>query len=342
MHRIVIVSNSYSGGGAELVSRILANAIDSTEYHCTLVTINDWPDDQAVIPIEVFRINRKYKGGIIDLARSIIRFRRAIRVFKPDILILNCELPELFSIFTSNKIRRIVVEHTSNPWASFKALGFFVRNILNLLGAVWVRVSIDQKIWIAKDMNQHYIPNPSVHVMPDSNFAQDKIERLFFLGRLTSIKQPSFIIEASRNTGVPSLLVGEGPEMKNLKMMAEEIGVFVGFHGHSNLPWNLLRPGDVVIVPSKFEGDGLVVSEAIIANVPILLMDIPDLRRFNLPDVNYFADQTELNQKILEYSDCALQLVPSEQARLHQIRERNPDMVAQKWKNLCDKMLRNP
>jgi hypothetical protein len=47
-------------------------------------------------------------------------------------------------------------------------------------------------------------------------------------------------------------------------------------------------------VPSEYEGDGMVVAEAIIRNHPVLLADNADLRRFNLPDSNYFRNQSQL------------------------------------------------
>jgi hypothetical protein len=86
------------------------------------------------------------------------------------------------------------------------------------------------------------------------------------------------------------------------KLKAKFSGVAV-FHGFVNDPWKFISPEQVLIVASEYEGDGKVIVEGILAGVPILLLDNPDLRRFELPDHNYFASSSDLRKKM---NDCLL------------------------------------
>jgi uncharacterized protein with von Willebrand factor type A (vWA) domain len=54
----------------------------------------------------------------------------------------------------------------------------------------------------------------------------------------------------------------------------------------------------LVVVPSKYEGDGMVVIEAVLFNSPLLLADNEDLRRFNLGDKHYFNGYEKLLEMI--------------------------------------------
>jgi hypothetical protein len=75
-------------------------------------------------------------------------------------------------------------------------------------------------------------------------------------------------------------------------------------------PWKLFEEGDLLIVPSKFEGDGLVVAEAILGRFPLLLSDIEEFRKFQLSNFSY-CDSTETFKKtIAEFSESIGGLVP--------------------------------
>jgi glycosyltransferase involved in cell wall biosynthesis len=330
----MFLANSISGGGAELAARILASKLNSVEFPCSFVAINDWPDDEASFSMDVFRLGRKYKGSLINLATSLLKFNKLLRNQKPDFLVVNCELPELFSLFAPRNCQRIVVEHTSKPWSRLQLLGLIVRRFLILSNAVWVSVSITKGIWGVKTAKHMHIPNPMVHDLAKFPIDESDIKRLFFVGRLNSIKQPDFIVQASKRTGIPAILIGAGPEYERIQNLISEENLDIRLEGHSVSPWDHLRKGDLVIVPSMFEGDGLVASEAIIIGSPILLLDRPDLQRFGLKSENYFYDFTDLVHKIEKHKLSLSELIPDIKTRESQLEERSPEFVARKWRQL--------
>jgi glycosyltransferase involved in cell wall biosynthesis len=96
-------------------------------------------------------------------------------------------------------------------------------------------------------------------------------------------------------------------------------------------PWSLINPGDVVVVPSLWEGDGLVVLEALHLGVPILVSDIKDLRRLKLPEKNYFHDLTSCEDQIRTNIFCATNLsVPPESAS-GILESRSPQHIYNLW-----------
>jgi glycosyltransferase involved in cell wall biosynthesis len=292
------------------------------------------PDDKASIPCEVFRLGRTYKGSTWNLLSAIIKFRSLIREQKPDFLVISCELPEMFSIVAPRDSKRIVVEHTSKPWSHFWLLGIVVRKYLCVTKATWVSVSQNREIWGVKSIAAFQISNPVVHDLPNYSNETKRINRLFFVGRLNSIKQPDLVLQASKLSGIRAILFGDGPEYGNLQSKILEKDLDVHLAGHYLEPWREFRAGDLVVVPSLYEGDGLVISEAIILGAPILLNNVPDLRRFDLGDENYFDDFPDLLQKLNKYKLDSTSLLPKIEVRLSQINQRSADVVVKKWEEL--------
>ena len=109
MERIFIVTNSLAGGGAERSMNLIANGLASRGYEVYLVPINAGSEDLVRVATSVMSIDRPWKSGFKETFFALIRFRRFLKRVRPDVLILNCELPELFGAIFSNKCKIIVV-----------------------------------------------------------------------------------------------------------------------------------------------------------------------------------------------------------------------------------------
>ena len=74
--------------------------------------------------------------------------------------------------------------------------------------------------------------------------------------------------------------------------------------------------------------------EAISRDLPILVRDIPDLRRFGLPDLNYFQNAADATQKLLGLNENSDSLrVPSDTiARI--LSTRNEETILGHWVEL--------
>lgn len=73
------------------------------------------------------------------------------------------------------------------------------------------------------------------------------------------------------------VIVGEGVARRDLLALAQQLGVAGQVHlvGHHPVVPRLYRAFDLICIPSKQEGLGLVLPEAVIAGVPVLASDLP-------------------------------------------------------------------
>jgi len=288
----MIVTSSLTGGGAERSMNLLANELLRRGWEVSLVPINSSQPDLIEPQCEVFPINRKWSSGFFDIIKSIVEFNRIAIACKPEIVILNCALPELFGSMMLRCPSIIVLEHAKYPWVGRESLGKFVRRVLQLRGAKWAAVSSHLKIWPSNILPDRVLQN-SISRLETQNSKLDNfstLKRIVFIGRLSIEKRPDWILEISSKTGIPAIFIGDGSLRAELESKLDNSKSSVNFQGYVRNPWSWIIPGDLLIVPSEWEGDGLVIIEALQSNIPILLSDIPEFRRFHFPDHNYAPD----------------------------------------------------
>jgi glycosyltransferase involved in cell wall biosynthesis len=302
MSSIAIVTNSFSGGGAERSMNILANEFQSAGYETSLIAINSGPEDIVPRKCKTYCLGRNWKAGFSETLRSRTKFKELLNDLQPDSLIINCELPELLIALTTTKSKIVVVEHASDPWRGRKILGLVVRAILIAKKVKWVAVSSDLKFWPGLSKFSSVIKNPVVkeYLFPPSAITKSiKSPKLVFIGRLSEEKQPGMFVDICKETKIPGVIFGDGPLRGEIEGRVKTGNLDIEIRGFTNYPWAEVSDKDLVIVTSKNEGDGLVVAEAVILGIPILLLDTADLRRHKLPSDNYFNNKTEIRKLLL-------------------------------------------
>ena len=85
-------------------------------------------------------------------------------------------------------------------------------------------------------------------------------------------------------------------------------------------------------MPSKFEGDGLVIAEAILGRFPLLLSDIEEFRRFQLHQFSYCSTTKGFVESIDRFATNIDGLVPSPQAVEKLERERSTVSIIDSWR----------
>lgn len=110
--------------------------------------------------------------------------------------------------------------------------------------------------------------------------AQDIL--LCMAGTFTEKKNHAFLIEAMRRLpeSYKLLLLGEGRLKEKIKADAGKAGLkgrirFLGFRTDADF---ILKSSDIVVVPSKWEGFGLIAAEAMACSKAVVCSDIPGLR----------------------------------------------------------------
>ena len=298
---VVIVSNSLFGGGAEKSMQALHNELLKEGVLSYLVALNrSEPIKQTVNTI---MLNRNWKDGIRSTVTNFLDFKNTLKKINPKTIIINCELPELYiSVLKSSNKRIICVEHTTYPWYQKRFLGKVVRILLRIRGVEWVTVIKDRdKIWFGKNAIS-YIPNPFL-TKYDSNRVLRKKPSLVFVGGMKDNKRPEWVIEAGIQNNLNVDLYGDGPLKPILEEKYKKFSDQIVFHGFQPNLWQKLSANALVVVPSEFEGDGMVAMEAIISGNPIALAENEDLKRFKLGKDHYFKDISALCKIVKMYQE---------------------------------------
>lgn len=335
MNSVLIVANSFSGGGAENSMMTLHKAFLGKGITSNFLAINSDGKKPSTIS-NIYCLDREWHAGIFKTISAMFRFKRKLAEISPDVIIINCELPELFAAFTNVRDSKIIcVEHTTKPWLNRRILGRAVRGILQIKQSKWVTVVSDRNsIWAIKAV-PNQIPNPfSLNISTAANYPTNKLKGIVYIGRFRREKRPEWAIQAAIETQLPINLFGDGEIFLELKAKYLK-NQSVVFNGYVENPWELLSEDVLIVAPSEFEGDGLVVVEAIIRRKPIALAENSDFRRFKLPDLNYFNSVGELVTKINDAKKHSfVNLTPSKRISSELEQSRDIDAVVAKWKNL--------
>jgi glycosyltransferase involved in cell wall biosynthesis len=108
---------------------------------------------------------------------------------------------------------------------------------------------------------------------------------LVFVGRLIREKHVDIVIDAvallkDRHPDIRCLIIGDGPERRNLEMKVRNCGigdniVFTGSLPHSSDVISYMKSSQVFVFPSTREGFGISVLEALACGLPVVTIDHP-------------------------------------------------------------------
>jgi glycosyltransferase involved in cell wall biosynthesis len=151
--------------------------------------------------------------------------------------------------------------------------------------------------------------------------ASEKLYDAIFVGRVSRDKGVFDLVRmwdqiVQNNSESKLLIVGTGPDLEDLKKLAEKSGIssriiFAGRCEDSEL-YSLMKSSKIFLFPSRFEGWGLAVGEALACGLPVVSYDIPALREifgecksvFLVP-IGNIRKFTETAAKILENGNFA-------------------------------------
>jgi glycosyltransferase involved in cell wall biosynthesis len=334
----MFVTNSLSGGGAERATNILVNALSDLGNQVSLVAINDGPRDLIEPSCQIFELKRKWQGGLLSVFAAYVKLQRVIWKWKPDYLVLNCDIPEFLGSLTLGKHRLVAVEHATYPWINRLRLGKLTRKILSARKTKWVAVSRHLEIWGSDSQPDISISNAIAVSTTERSKTSGPIKRLNYVGRLSPEKQPLWVFEIAKQTELPIRIFGDGLLKTQLHDFGSKNGLDTQFEGFVSNPWEFFDESDLLIIPSSFEGDGLVLVEAISNGIPLIANDIPDLRRFNLEDKNYALNIEEFSNSITKNMSSIEKFLPKETTVYEILKDRAPAVVGQKWNSFFNSL----
>jgi len=119
----------------------------------------------------------------------------------------------------------------------------------------------------------------------DDTAPADESVDVLFVGRFIQEKNPDLLVRAigrlrKREPDVQCYLVGQGPERESVAALVEALGLegnvtMLGFRDTHEEIIALMKAADVFALPSRREGFGITVLEALAAGTPVVTIDHP-------------------------------------------------------------------
>jgi glycosyltransferase involved in cell wall biosynthesis len=119
----------------------------------------------------------------------------------------------------------------------------------------------------------HVVGNTPVQHMP----VQRDHKEILYVGQLIVRKRVDLLLQAFSQLAMPSAhlrLIGQGPEEQNLRQLASELGIAERVSFSRGMPnagtVAAMAAADVLVLPSRFDGWGAVVNEALMVGTPVI------------------------------------------------------------------------
>lgn len=185
--------------------------------------------------------------------------------------------------------------HNDEPyftnWNSKLLLKYFVKKFRHVIAITnHVKKHLVENVGLPEDKISvvHYGINPPIIKNIDELKIPELggIIKLCFVGRLTEQKNLFFFFDCIKKLPLVSLvLFGDGPEKDELITYASKLGIAdrIYFYGYLDEASSYIKKFDFLCLPSKWEGLGLVLVEAMYQKVPIIGSDagaIPEILRY--------------------------------------------------------------
>jgi len=285
-------------GGTEIATWNIAKYLAGRGHEVHVITTWDTGLQRESLE-DGFHVHRlrylkaRFLGPLLFSLKALL----ALRKIKPDIVHAQSMLPGLCALIAKKVL--------SKPYLlSELAMVYFPSLLQNQILRLALR-NADAVIALTEDMKNEIrkICRRDIYVLPNGidlerfeGLLKDEMraklqvktdERLvIFVGRFRPEKGVEYLIKAmeiisQKDRSIRLVLVGEGPEEKNLKSLTEQLKLkgcveFVGQIPNERVPEYMVA-SDVFVLPSLSEGFPIVILEAMASGLPIVATKVTGL-----------------------------------------------------------------
>jgi glycosyltransferase involved in cell wall biosynthesis len=294
--RLTFVIPSLELGGAEGVLARLVNAWAERGREITVIVFDQaegpsYPLHPAITLCNLNVPNLRATHFLQAFWRNfqrIRRLRRAIRRSRPDVVVSYMDFPNVVTLLATRGLHVpvIVTEHANPDYVDIGRLWNLLRRRMYPLAAMLVCPTGR----MAALLQQRFkvpgrgIPNPiqmssapaAVTVLPRSSSKRV----MAGVGRLVPQKGFDLLLDAfsriaNRHPEWSVTIIGKGPLKEQLEVQAKSLGLAdrMNFTGALADPLPVLRAADLFVFPSRFEGFGNAMVEAMACGLPAISFD---------------------------------------------------------------------
>lgn len=321
--RILQVSIQPQGGGAEKVALTLHNRFrQENEAWLTYLYSKFDLDIPNAMYLDIFSLSP------ISVFVGVKRLFKIARSLKPEVTLVHCEPAMLLTALTPSLGKIFIVEHQPFHWKGFKAVVIKAAlRILSLRGSKTIHLRRSR----TSPRSPIYIPNPIEICSPHTKYlAQYKTFQIAWVGRLSYDKgfdRIPKVLELAHEKKIE--IFGEGPLRRSVSF--ENINTH--FHGFDPNVWEHLPGDSLLLVTSRWEGDGLVILEALMRRIPLLVIHFASIDELPIPTACISKDEDEMASKIRDLRRQHLSL--SELVNVDAFQEisssRNPEEISERY-----------
>jgi len=343
--KIVLVSDTiypYFKGGKEKRLHGITTRLAAMGYDVHVYTMKWWEGSKNTIEEGVnfhgiSKLRPVYKSKVRSLSASLYFAASCAKLLWVDFDIIDVDHIPYFPLFTVWIICKLRGKKMFATWHEVWSKKYWQEYLgtLGILAYLVERFStlLPDRIIAASDHTKQKLikqnPKTEKHLVTAYSAldlgeigaikAAKESNDILFAGRLLRHKNVSVLIHAIAElrpefNNVSCIIVGDGPDKKNLEKLVDSLGLqknvrFTGFlPNHSDL-YALMKASKVFVLPSKREGFGIVVIEANACGLPVLTLDHPNngARELIIENVNghLFSTHVELANKIKGYLEHA-------------------------------------
>ena len=291
--KVLEVIDSLGSGGAEsLLKNFVLEAKKNKLFDIEIATLYSkaiFKEEIEDAGISVWTLGLTYKYDL----RGITKLVKLMKERKYDIIHVHLFPADIFtalaSLFLPKDIVWIFTEHVDyNRRRSYKfckILDGFTYSRYSKIICVSKQVELASLNWIPSNKGKTKVISNAIPIPKFLNSCPVKTYDILFVGRLVREKGIDILLktikilknEYSRNLKI--VIVGEGELKENLNNLTAELGVnkevkFLGVRKDIN---ELMASSKIFVLPSRWEGFGMVIIEAMSNMLPVIAANVGDI-----------------------------------------------------------------
>jgi glycosyltransferase involved in cell wall biosynthesis len=278
---LLLITDLEIGGTPTVVRELALRLRRPGEVHVEVACLSRWGPvarqlDEAGVPVIALGATRA-----TQLPRVVRRVRRLVRDGQIDTVISFLVHASVVAALASNawaRVRLVQSIQTTQPTPRWH---WWVQRFAQRAADCIVVPSRAVARIAADRCDDEPVRIPIIPNAIDSQeFARANVFRtaplrIGFLGRLDPVKRVDALIRAVARLNdepIECHIFGDGPQRAALERLARSVGMSkrIFFHGQVEIPQDALGRMDVLVLPSRHEGFGLVLIEAMAAGIPVI------------------------------------------------------------------------